>query len=72
MIIISIVACAVTYFYFLKFGEGEIIQNVLIGWNGDISTYKEYPIKGYEMMSLVFFVLYITAGLGFWTLSALE
>ena len=41
-----------------------MINNILLGNGGDISTYKEYPIKGYEILSMMFFLLYTVFGFG--------
>ena len=65
---LSFTAGAFTYFFFSQFGQGEITQNISAGWGQDRSTYKEYPIKGYELIGLVICILYLFLGLTNWTI----
>ena len=65
IVVLASVAGIIAYLYYSLFGQGEITQNVSAGWGADRSTYKEYSIKGYELMGLVIFFMYLIVGLAF-------
>ncbi|NNC36499.1 MAG: hypothetical protein HKO02_03505 [Hyphomonadaceae bacterium] len=55
-------AGAVAYFFFSTFGQGDLVDNLVLVWGEDNSTSKEYPIKVYALLGLFFFFWYIIAG----------
>ena len=54
---------------FSKFAGHEMSQLVSTGWSEERANYREYPIKGYELMGILFFVIYILLDFGQWIMS---
>lgn len=69
MALLATTAAAIAYLYFSGFAGQEMTENLLAGWGDDRTTYKEYPIKGYELMAIFFIVIYLVLGIGQWLLS---
>ena len=69
IVALAATAGAIASVGFSQFAGHEISQLVLAGWGEDRASYREYPIKGYELMGILFFVIYIFIGFGQWLLS---
>lgn len=64
----AIAAGLLGYFFYRGFVVGEVQNYVLAGWGKDVSTYTEFPIRGFELLGIMFFVISFVCGLSFLSL----
>jgi hypothetical protein len=63
--VLAFAAGAVAFFFYRNLG-GEAAENLRMGVGRDVTQYREYPIKGYQLIGLLIVFLYLVMAFCGW------